>query len=1750
MKGWLDNFGKADNANDSNVSLPEGFVGLGYNTKGRNYSPAWGGQFEEGGIIPSAQRGKKIDEILNANKNLDWVKGLYDPNYGSIQIPGQEGRSTHFMESADRRVYPTIRKIDGELIYLGDDAYDYADSTKSYIEFPTDKKAQKFAKNYKRGTGVLDFQHGGSIPGSVGFTYARVAGAAPSKGKYAKKTMASAQNGIIADKIAGLELKMSPEYQRLKYLQSLPQLRQAPGRGEELVREGLATADIATDLMQVGNFIPHPMAQGVGKAGNILGSGVDLAQALMSARQGDYLDAAINLGSVGLAGGLASSTFRRNSKYLQPGQPLYALSPQAFGSLSRTNYIEPFRKVGKMTDKNLLANRALLGLIGAETVYDAMPQTSSSNVISSSDIEGVYPSDIELTYPKSQPLPTKTKNVSSAETAKRLADYMNSKSGEKTGEVYGRKSYYPIDGFENGGEMPSAQNGEENIKTIDLPEIVVTPYDEQYPFYQSLSNEQKKYINDEGPIGRATRALAKTGKRGQTAKDISKVVKDVEKLGAEFTGIPGTIRFAEDPVKSLKGAGKTLLDLGLMSSTPLAPITAPITYGALDGMNPITEEQLFNQQNLQGAFDTLDALGMVGGAAALLKQPVQKGFQQGAKKTVGNIVNRSITPIGYDPFTVAAAPLELITPNALKFKPKTYATKNRFDAWRLYNGLDPEFNTFSKNPDGTLAINDFRLGKDDLEEIVNNPKESFGTMEVRREFNFGGVHGNGWITKGVDEEGRKFIDFTDTWDIQPFAAFSKLPERIRNFEVSSLSGGKPFDLKNRIYYDDKGNFFDHSGNKLVEEVQHFPKGVAKENEAADIPMLSTPNVVGTKQTDVLKDWNNATNHKFIKGGLTSGIGVASGASYLAARAAKKRLKEDEKKGDDTVKEFQNGGEMRFYQNGLDWKPKSMQDGGVQRISTSDPRYPELYKNRQVGAYYDGAFTLPDLPEVTVTAPRSYTMDSLRDFTTAALYGAPANAMKLSMIPQAAMTEGIEALRGEPYDFSNVNPNFGGFTSNQRDLSQTMGYENPEGFLQNAVNFGLSAIDPMILSGASKVVGKQLARKAVPEFIPEKIVFDLMDESIDPFAQVLKNIKIHDTPSPFAKDVQKEAFKYQKLARDPRYLERVKNIDRDFGSRLEPLLNEFKNDEIQNVNQYFPFNISIVDEIPHSFGGEPVDVLGISGLNTEGSLKNAMNKGVKYPQKITPSTDRYIEINEPRHLRENAPARGTVHHELKHHWTNALLDAENKNYEQALRNLIARRSEAGIDPRDVAANQDYNYLSRGTEVDAHLMTNLRDEMVKRGYLKDHFDELSEGKLNDFLSKEKDYRGVREYFNPLKPMVTDKSKFVDFFNKYGLPSTVIGGVLGGQAIDQQKNGGITKDNQGYWNPENWGKPVEIDSNNITMEGVNQPLLGISDTGDTKLMKPGKNYKFKGKKVTEFPVAQNGSKLSKEEVDDVKNFIINYHKSPMFKQRVMSYDTENIKKFDDIKKLDESVGYLFRESEKNPDQQKYLNKSLLENLAKSSVMKSNLDDTYEKYYSPQLGPISSAKVYQSNEQDGYSSYNPVGNEINLNLGNTDVEGLNPSNLEKLAHEYSHAVSTFNKSKIAPPKIRKEVRGYMKNINDSHDADFIETKADIDAVRYLLNKENIYDASREEFTKEHLDRANDKLKDSALFKRLKRIYGNDESKLIYLMNTIASNKEEQIPVAKLGINQLDAQPMKKLNQLLNFTNNPDKDNWLDKYN
>jgi hypothetical protein len=86
--------------------------------------------------------------------------------------------------------------------------------------------------------------------------------------------------------------------------------------------------------------------------------------------------------------------------------------------------------------------------------------------------------------------------------------------------------------------------------------------------------------------------------------------------------------------------------------------------------------------------------------------------------------------------------------------------------------------------------------------------------------------------------------------------------------------------------------------------------------------------------------------------------------------------------------------------------------------------------------------------------------------------------------------------------------------------------------------------------------------------------------------------------------------------------------------------------------------------------------------------------------------------------------------------------------------------------------------------------------------------------------------------------------------------------------QKDGGdIPVDPDGYWNPENWGNPVIIPSTDITMGGVDQPLIGISDTGDTQYMEPGEDYEFDGEYVTEYPVAKKGISVNNADAQPIK-------------------------------------------------------------------------------------------------------------------------------------------------------------------------------------------------------------------------------------------------------------------------------------------
>jgi hypothetical protein len=297
--GWLENY------NDSQASAPEGMVGDGYSNVGRNYSPAWGGQFQEGGEIPMAQKGYQTskDSVAHqADKILKYEVLRGGP--GSVPLDGTNGnpdyRDPKYRKMLMDKIYPEVQKImpkasametgeamdfifnagwdkdnnkitkdprafalqeyyrqndkskldkDGKwsgrknAAYSFDDEYantigklpenqrrllmnkgrdwyykninnpspgvpssDYNDTwygriwnTNDYNPFNPNNP--KFTPKKQMGGNVYPVNYvpqaamGASMPGAVGFTYARTNDPAPSEGPYAKKTMPSAQVG-------------------------------------------------------------------------------------------------------------------------------------------------------------------------------------------------------------------------------------------------------------------------------------------------------------------------------------------------------------------------------------------------------------------------------------------------------------------------------------------------------------------------------------------------------------------------------------------------------------------------------------------------------------------------------------------------------------------------------------------------------------------------------------------------------------------------------------------------------------------------------------------------------------------------------------------------------------------------------------------------------------------------------------------------------------------------------------------------------------------------------------------------------------------------------------------------------------------------------------------------------------------------------------------------------------------------------------------------------------------------------------------------------------------------------------------------------------------------------------------------------------------------------------------------------------------------------------------------------------------
>jgi hypothetical protein len=128
-----------------------------------------------GGGLWDTDKVAYLDSTVNANRNLEFIRRAVENDGLSIPTPkgapgyGKGMTSSHLMtyDPKSRRSYPELVNINGTLKYLtGDDAYNYAEDTGEYIQFPTAEQANYFSQNYKKSNYVkvgkqpLEKKHG------------------------------------------------------------------------------------------------------------------------------------------------------------------------------------------------------------------------------------------------------------------------------------------------------------------------------------------------------------------------------------------------------------------------------------------------------------------------------------------------------------------------------------------------------------------------------------------------------------------------------------------------------------------------------------------------------------------------------------------------------------------------------------------------------------------------------------------------------------------------------------------------------------------------------------------------------------------------------------------------------------------------------------------------------------------------------------------------------------------------------------------------------------------------------------------------------------------------------------------------------------------------------------------------------------------------------------------------------------------------------------------------------------------------------------------------------------------------------------------------------------------------------------------------------------------------------------------------------------------------------------------------------
>ncbi len=326
-------------------------------------------------------------------------------------------------------------------------------------------------------------------------------------------------------------------------------------------------------------------------------------------------------------------------------------------------------------------------------------------------------------------------------------------------------------------------------------------------------------------------------------------------------------------------------------------------------------------------------------------------------------------------------------------------------------------------------------------------------------------------------------------------------------------------------------------------------------------------------------------------------------------------------------------------------------------------------------------------------------------------------------------------------------------------------------------------------------------------------------------------------------------------------------------------------------------------------------------------------------------------------------------------------------------------------------------------------------------------------------------------------------------------------------KMKNGGwldkyeVIEDDMGQLT--NPGKITKINSNNITMKGVNYPVLGVSDTGDTKMMQPGvENYTYDGSSVTEYPMAQDGLKLKAA----TPSFpYINRVPDP-------SPQVDFLKDWTNSTRGQELLSNSFDGDEKDIERLTY---KRINNL-------DNVDFSIDDHASDFLGR------YNRNRHDIKLNSSLLDTSEPKLIGNQDEDVI----LHELSHaqdfspgaEFNRLTMPFSDQKLIK-KYRKKALKETKNLDVerktkkdiknrvNYIGDPTETRARLNSIRYFYEtspigkEEGMPSIMDSEVTPEMME----VMKDNAQFKELREVYTDDE--ILELLNTVSDNSKSSGP-------------------------------------